>query len=143
MAGEVQLAALKTRIGNTRESVDTGSAMHEAWKAREAGRAISHPLLGLCRAAGLPAPLTEHLFSPTRKFRADYCWPTYRLILEIDGGVWQRGGGGHSHPLGILKDMARDNHAAILGYRVLRYTPEQLPQAIDDLQAIFHPLEAA
>ena len=47
-----------------------------------------YPLVTLCRAAGLPEPIPEYKFHPLRRWRADYCWPIHKVIVEIEGGVW-------------------------------------------------------
>lgn len=82
------------------------------------------PVELLCRVDGLPMPTPEYRFHDTRKWRFDYCWPDHKLALEIEGGVWTRGR--HTRPSGFLKDMAKYNAAARLGYRVFRCTPTQI-----------------
>lgn len=49
-----------------------------------------------CRLRNLPAPVAEYRFHETRKWRFDHAWPDRKLALEIDGGVWQNGGGRHN-----------------------------------------------
>jgi very-short-patch-repair endonuclease len=90
------------------------------------------PFLLLLQAHGLPLPQTEYPFAPPRRWRADYCWPDLRLIVEKDGGLF-RGGrrpgtavGGHSSAAGILRDMEKSNAAQLLGYRYLRFAPREL-----------------
>lgn len=61
-----------------------------------------------------------------RKWEADFAYPDRGLLIEIDGGIWRRGGGAHSHPTQILRDMTKGNDAAYLGYRVLRFTSDQV-----------------
>lgn len=72
---------------------------------------------------GLPAPVPEYRFHPTRKWRYDYAWPDHRIALEIDGGIWT--GGRHTRGAGYLGDMEKLNAAALLGWRVFRCTPQQ------------------
>jgi hypothetical protein len=88
-----------------------------------------------CQAHGLGKPEREVVFSPDRKYRADYCWREAKLIVECDGGIWQKKSG-HSSGKGILRDMSKANHAQLLGYRYLRYTPQQLTseQAISEIK---------
>lgn len=92
-------------------------------------------LVALCRAHGLPEPIPEFRFHASRKWRADYCWPDQRIIVEIDGGIWT--GGRHSGGTGQLRDMEKLNAAALLGFLVLRYTPQQMGQCMEDLTAMF------
>lgn len=69
-------------------------------------------------------PQPEYKFHPTRKWRFDYAWPEYKLALEVDGGIWTQGR--HTRGSGRLGDMEKFNHAAMLGWRILYVTPQQL-----------------
>lgn len=91
-----------------------------------------YPLVGLCRAAGLPEPVPEYAFHPKRKWRFDFAFPLHRVAVEIDGGIWSQGR--HTRGSGYLRDLVKFNTAALLGWRVLKYPPDQLGQAIDDLR---------
>lgn len=73
---------------------------------------------------GLPAPLLEYRFHPSRRWRFDYCWPDKHVALEVDGGVWTRGR--HTRGSGWLKDTEKLNEAAARGWRLLRTTPDTL-----------------
>ena len=73
---------------------------------------------------GLPLPETEHKFEPLRKWRFDYAWPDAKIALEVEGGVWS--GGRHTRGAGFIGDMAKYNHASVLGWRVLRVQPQDL-----------------
>jgi hypothetical protein len=70
---------------------------------------------------GLPAPVLEHRFHPTRLWRFDYAWPAHRVALEVEGGRFT--GGRHTSAEGFHKDLEKYNAAACLGWRVLRITP--------------------
>lgn len=103
-----------------------------------ASSAPIYPLVGLCRTAGLPIPTPEHQFHPTRGWQFDYAWPLHLVALEIEGGIWKKGGGAHSHPLNIERDLEKYSEAAILGWRVLRVPPEALrTRGMDYLFRIF------
>jgi very-short-patch-repair endonuclease len=93
------------------------------------------------RAHGLPQPHEQYHFAAElgRKFRADFAWPQYKLLCEVHGAVWQRGGGGHSHPTGILKDIERYQIACLLGWFVVPVTTDHVRkgEAIALLERIF------
>lgn len=91
---------------------------------RTAVRTASASFPSLCRAVGIPSPVPEFKFHPTRKWRIDWCWPEQKLALEIDGGVFIQGR--HTRASGWLKDSEKLNTAAVMGYRLLRCTPQQL-----------------
>ncbi len=92
----------------------------------------------LWSAWGIPEPMSEFRFCE-RRWRFDFAWGifaigfvcgmplmlrTVNVAIEIDGGVWIQGR--HSRGKGQIEDMAKLNRAAVLGWRVLRCTPQQL-----------------
>lgn len=72
------------------------------------------------RAVGLPPPVQEYRFAPPRRWRFDLAWPSLRLALEIEGGVWT--GGRHVRGNGYEQDAEKYNAATLAGWRVLRVT---------------------
>lgn len=70
------------------------------------------------------APVAEYKFDEQRKWRFDFAFPSTRVALEVEGGVWT--GGRHTRGAGFLKDIEKYNRAAVLGWRVLRTTPSEL-----------------
>lgn len=56
----------------------------------------------------------------------DFAWPDFKLIVEINGGVWMPGGGAHSHPIDITRNMLKQNDAALAGFFVLQFTPDDV-----------------
>lgn len=77
-----------------------------------------------CLAAKLPTPVTEHRFSPPRRWRFDYAWPAQKIALEQEGGVWVRGR--HTRGKGYVSDLEKYNAAAVAGWTVIRCTPDQV-----------------
>jgi very-short-patch-repair endonuclease len=78
----------------------------------------------VCKAAGLPVPVAEFRFHPTRRWRFDFAWPGEMVALEIDGGTWT--GGRHVRGRGVANDCEKLCEAVALGWRVLRCTPEMV-----------------
>lgn len=72
----------------------------------------------------VPLYVTEHVFSPPRKWRFDIAWPEHMLALEIEGGIYGRGR--HNRPIGFEKDCEKYNIAILEGWRVLRVTSRQV-----------------
>ena len=69
----------------------------------------------------------EYVFAPPRRWRADFVIDHYRyapLLVEIDGGTWSLGR--HNRPSSIAKEYEKGAAAAILGYRVIHATTEQV-----------------
>ena len=67
-----------------------------------------------------PDFMREYEFHPTRKWRFDFAWPDSMLAVECEGGTWT--GGRHTTGSGFEADCEKYNAAALLGWRVLRYT---------------------
>ena len=80
--------------------------------------------LQVCKQNGLPVPIPEFRFHPTRKWRFDYAFVDQKVALEIEGAIWT--GGRHTRGIGYKKDMEKYSEAAILGWCVIRITPEDL-----------------
>jgi len=74
----------------------------------------------------IPDPVEEYVFHPTRKWRLDICWPDEKLALEIEGGTYMERGGHRGSIGGYIKDIEKYNALAILGYSLLRFTPQQM-----------------
>ena len=76
-----------------------------------------------CRALGLPQPEREYPFAKQkmkRNWRADFCWPDRRLLVEIEGGGWTHGR--HVRGAGFEKDIEKYNAAILLGWKLLRFS---------------------
>ena len=69
-------------------------------------------------------PELEFKFHPERRWRFDFAWPEHKLALEVEGAVWA--GGRHTRGSGFVKDMEKYNKAVLLGWRILRTTPQNL-----------------
>lgn len=80
----------------------------------------------------LPMPCQEFPFAKEvgRKFRFDFAWPERKIAVEVEGGIWARYRGGHTHPMHILRDMEKGNIAAKLGWRVFRFTTDEVKKGI-------------
>src|SRR6516162_787552 len=91
--------------------------------------------LEACRAHNLPEPVWEYEFHPERKWKFDWLFDD-DVALEIEGGLYGRGEacaacgrrppGAHSSIERLKSDMEKYNWAQILGYKVIRCTPEQV-----------------
>jgi very-short-patch-repair endonuclease len=69
-----------------------------------------------------PGWLEEYKFCE-RRWRFDFAHTELRIAIEIEGGVYSRGR--HVRPKGFLGDMEKYNRATVLGWQVLRMTPQQ------------------
>lgn len=78
----------------------------------------------LCRSDLGVECVKEYRFHPVRRWRFDYAIPEHKIALEVEGGVWT--GGRHIRGAGFLGDMEKYNTATVMGWRVMRTTPELL-----------------
>jgi hypothetical protein len=69
-------------------------------------------------------PIPQYPFMPSRKWRYDYGWPDYGLLVDIDGGTYSRGA--HARGGGIENDREKDANAVIRGWAVMRFTSKQV-----------------
>jgi hypothetical protein len=72
---------------------------------------------------GLPEPVREHTFHPTRKWRFDFAWPDRMIALEIHGGIFVRGG--HARGFGMEEDFEKENEAIRLGWKLYKFGSSQ------------------
>ena len=72
------------------------------------------------RARGLDLVEREYRFHPVRRWRFDFAWPDVKIAVEVEGGAFVQGR--HGRGAGITNDCEKYNHAAMLGWRVLRGT---------------------
>lgn len=82
--------------------------------------AIEETLALHIRANKLPAPVREHRFHETRRWRFDFAWPEAKVAAECEGGTFS--GGRHTRGSGFEKDSEKYNAAALAGWRVFRFT---------------------
>lgn len=71
----------------------------------------------------LPSPVPQHVIrDKTGGFigRVDFAYPEHRLLIELDGYRY------HTDPGAFVRDRNRQNRISLAGYRVLRYTAEDL-----------------
>lgn len=82
--------------------------------------------------SGLPVPTSQALILDGRDLvaKVDLCWRAQRLIVEADGFAF------HSDRVAYRRDRERMNHLERLGWRVLRFTWEDVvgrPQHVVEL----------
>lgn len=68
----------------------------------------------------------EFKFHPERKWSMDFAFPKLKISVEIEGGIWMKGGGAHSRPMNIQRDVEKQNAAVLLGWRPLRFSDKEI-----------------
>ena len=61
---------------------------------------------------------------PNRKFRVDFAWINSKVIVEINGQTWQKGG--HSSGKGLYRDYEKLNLAQANGWVVFQLSSEMI-----------------
>lgn len=111
-----------TRRPSVVDAIGAAQRRAEDWPATLAAQ---------CRMGGLPIPEREYAGIPGRRFRFDLAFPSVRVAVEVDGGVYAVGedgqqGGRHQRPAGFEADCEKLSLAAAHGWRVLKVTPSQV-----------------
>ncbi|MBJ9984455.1 DUF559 domain-containing protein [Acinetobacter sp. S40] len=70
----------------------------------------------------------EYKFHPERNWRADFLITGTNILIEVEGGIWS--GGRHTRAKGYLGDMEKYNAAAVLGFKVLRFSTQQVKSGL-------------
>ena len=98
----------------------------------KSGSVLESLLRVLLVTSGIPTPVSQALILDGRDEieRVDLCWRPQRLIVEADGYAF------HSDRAAYRRDRERMNHLERLGWRVLRFTREDVvgrPQHVVEL----------
>ena len=78
---------------------------------------LERRLFALCRRHSIPVPRAQQVIGP---YTVDFLWPQARLVVETDG--WAD----HGTRAGFEADRARDAWLLTQGYRVVRFTWNQI-----------------
>jgi very-short-patch-repair endonuclease len=114
----------QSRAFNQRPAVGSGEAGRKSVN-------YSKMVLEQLVAAGLPEPALEFFFAKDdlgREWRADLAYPSEWILIEIEGGTWVRGR--HSRGAGYEGDCEKYDVATLMGYRVYRFTSNQVKRGI-------------
>ena len=80
----------------------------------------------------VPGWVAEYRFHPKRKWMYDFANPLYKIACEVEGGVFVQGR--HSRGVGMIKDMEKYNTGTVMGWQILRFTPDQKELMIDTVR---------
>ena len=86
---------------------------------------LERRFLALCRHAGLRVPAVNQWLTlgGGEEMKVDFLWPADRLVVETDGYRY------HRARRAFEEDRARDARLTAAGYRVVRFTQQQLTAA--------------
>jgi very-short-patch-repair endonuclease len=84
------------------------------------------PFIHQLSFAKLPIPSAEFRFHPDRKWKFDYAWEGIKVAVEIEGLTrpWEKSR--HTTNTGYEKDCEKYNAGVLLGWRILRFTYDQV-----------------
>lgn len=128
---DAQFAAHQAKRTKERTLTPAPAADHRV-HASSAGEGTNKHFALVCIADGLPPPVAEFKFHPTRKWRFDFAWPDKLLAVEFDGAIWTQGR--HTRGAGYLEDMHKLNAAVLLGWSVLRFAPDEVSEALSAIR---------
>jgi len=93
----------------------------------------------LLKQEGLPAMEEEFKFCKDRKWRFDFAYISKQIAVELEGGAWL--GKGHTGGKGFIANCEKYNQAVLEGWKVLRYTPETISRAPEDIKKLVNNLQ--
>lgn len=85
---------------------------------------LTQELLFQIQAYKLPQPTLEHRFHAERRWRFDMAYLDKMIAIEVEGGTWINGA--HSRGKHFQSDCEKYNEATLLGWRLLRFTSNQI-----------------
>jgi hypothetical protein len=72
----------------------------------------------------------EHKFHATRRWRMDYAHLGLMIYLEVEGGHWVKGGGGHTRGQARIDDIEKQNAAVLAGWIPIICTPTDIQKGL-------------
>ena len=82
------------------------------------------------KVAGIRGYLREHEFWADRQWRLDFAFIEQRLAVEVAGGLYVPGGGGHTRGKAFEDDCEKYAHLAIAGFRLMVVSPRQVKSGV-------------
>jgi len=71
-------------------------------------------------------PDFEYRFHPKRRWRFDIAFPSVKVALEVEGGIFAKGRTGHTSIFGVKRDIEKYNEANAMGWHILRCIPDDV-----------------
>ena len=120
----ISIAEYKKLYGNSRKNVTKSNRKRRSTKIESVGES---ELVIQLKALKIEFE-REFKFHPKRKWRADFHLVEKMILVEVEGGIWS--GGRHTRGKGYLGDMEKYNAATVMGYRVIRFSTEQVKSGL-------------
>lgn len=120
----ISIAEYKKLYGNSRKNVTKSNRKRRSTKIESVGES---ELVIQLKALKIEFE-REFKFHPKRKWRADFHLVEKMILVEVEGGIWS--GGRHTRGKGYLGDMEKYNAATVMGYRVIRFSTEQVTSGL-------------
>jgi very-short-patch-repair endonuclease len=94
-------------------------------------------LLYQIQKLSIPEPVRYFKPIPGRNFTSDMAYPDIKLLIEVDGAQWVKGG--HNSGYGKERDCEKDALAVLEGYKTLRFPPSLIESgfAVGILEKLF------
>lgn len=78
------------------------------------------------QSLGGPALERDFRFHAERKWRADFAHVESRTLIEVEGGIFIKGGGRHNRAAGFIADAEKYLEAFLADWNVVRLTEAQI-----------------
>jgi hypothetical protein len=97
--------------------------------------ALEETLVWQLKVSGAPPFERGYIFARPRKFHLDVAWPTLKLGVEVQGGVWLAKGG-HNTGTGLINGYEKLNLACEFSWFVLQYDSSAIRNGTAVLQIL-------
>lgn len=118
-----------------RVTIEEARALAAKPKRRDSDK-LESAFVNAAKLGRLPLDVREHRFAPPRRWRFDFAWREQKLAVEIEGGTYVNGG--HNRGKAYADNCEKYNAAVLHGWRVLRYTTDDMSkrplQVIDEVK---------
>lgn len=84
--------------------------------------------------------VAEYKPFPDTKHRNDFANIEHKIIIEKEGGIFRKGGGAHSRPANIVRDIYKYTRLGVEGWIVIRRQPKEMNRT-ETLELIKKALE--
>jgi len=78
---------------------------------------------------GIPQPERQFKAIPGRQFAFDLAFPEWKVLVEVQGGIWLPQTG-HTSGQGLMRDIEKTTLAQLHGYIIVLVSPDHIKNGL-------------
>lgn len=98
---------------------------------------LENKLARMMSEANLPSFVEQHKAIPNRMFLWDFGFLDYKVLVEVQGGIWMKGKRAHTSGTGVRRDAEKSNLALINGFVTVIITTDMIGKSKGKLAIYF------